>query len=119
MQTSDAGTYICLVSIYDGDMMQSNDESFEKNDEPEYYEALTIILRVRSVPGPVSKLSVRLSTILGVLMWEFSSNHSNGYPVKSFTAEFRKYFDMSCENATIEPWERLEPNNIPGNVVKF
>lgn len=83
-----------------------------------FLEGLTIVLKVRSTPGPVNKLSVRLSTILGVLMWEFTSNNSGGYPIKSFTAEFRKYFDAEEMNATLGKWHRLDPENIPANVVR-
>lgn len=119
-----------MVSVYDGqeDMMgnsvdadgsenESEDESVAnyQSDGKEYYEALTIILKVRSVPGPVARLGIRISTILGVMMWEFPKNHSGGYPIISFTAEVRKYTDSSCENATV--WERMDPNNIPANVV--
>lgn len=131
MQKYDAGVYICLVSVYDGqeaDMMgnsldgddiesESTDgalTNYQSNGK-DYYEALTIILNVRSVPGPVTSLGIRISTILGVMMWEFPKNHSGGYPIISFTAELRKYTDLSCENASA--WERLDPNNIPANVV--
>lgn len=82
--------------------------------EGQFTEALTIKLKVRTVPGPVSRLTVRISTILGVLKWDFPKNHTGGYPLKSFTAEFRKY-PTDEDNAT--EWERLDPNNIPSNVV--
>lgn len=104
--------------------MDEDATAWSSNEKPQiddsFLEGLTIVLRVRSVPGPVTRLSVRLSTILGVLMWEFSSNYSGGYPVKSFTAEFRKYFDDFDEktNATvIQQWNQLDPENIPANVV--
>lgn len=127
IQTSDSGTYICLVSRNDVDAIQnkndaedpsswSSDERFSNND---FYEILTIILKVRSTPGPVARLSVRLSTILGVLMWEFYSNHSGGYPIKSFTAEFRKFIDLSLINSTEHEWHRFDPQNIPANVVSY
>lgn len=131
MQKYDAGVYICLVSVYGGpsdDAMGNSldgdgieDESADasltnyQSNGKDYYEALTIILKVRSVPGPVTRLSIRISTILGVMMWEFPKNHSGGYPIISFTAEIRKYTDSSCENASV--WERMDPNNIPSNVV--
>lgn len=98
------------------------DSTSSSNDKPpidhSYLEGLTIVLKVRSVPGPVNKLSVRLSTILGVLIWEFSSNHSGGYPVKSFTAEFRKYCSEEEINGT-QQWHQLDPENIPSNVVRI
>lgn len=98
---------------------ESTDVSMTNNYQTngkDYYEALTIILKVRTVPGPVTRLGIRISTILGVIMWEFPKNHSGGYPIISFTAELRKYTDASCENASV--WERLDPNNIPANVVR-
>lgn len=98
IQATDSGTYVCLASI--------------ENDETTNYEALTIVLKVRTAPGTMTKLGVSLSTVLGVMMWEFSSNNSGGYPIKSFTAEFRKYVE---DNET--EWQRLDPQNIPSNVV--
>lgn len=74
---------------------------------------------MRTAPGKVKKLGVSLSTILGVLMWEFSSHQSGGYPIKSFTAEFRRYIDIDVSNETERKWQRLDPHNIPANVVKF
>lgn len=128
VQKSDAGTYVCLVNRHNDDF--TSDWEFEQDSEAAYYsdeeyetfarnadEALTIILKIRSVPGPVTQLSVRLSTILGVLKWEFSQNSSGGYPLKSFTAEFRKYVDVVKTRAEEEQWELLDPNNIPANVV--
>lgn len=127
IQPSDAGTYICLVSPDESELTQLDDEdnsswsssSQEKTTENSFLEGLTIVLKVRSVPGPVTKLSVRLSTILGVLMWEYSSNYSGGYPIKSFTADYRKFcsdIDDST-NASLLLWHRLDPQNIPANVV--
>lgn len=124
---TDSGTYICLVSVYDeDDMMQSSfDENLNSNEdsetvenEREFAEALTIILKIRTVPGPVSHLHVRISTILCVLMWEFPKNNTSGYPLKSFTAEFRKFVDTTG-NDTEYAWKRLDPRNIPSNVVSL
>lgn len=123
IQSSDAGTYICLVSPDELDLTRVGDDdatswsSGEKVADNSLLEAATIVLKVRTVPGPVTKLGVRLSTILGVLMWEYSSNNSGGYPVKSFTAEFRKYVEADLFNGTELPWIELDPTNIPGNVV--
>lgn len=103
-----------MENSLDGDSTESESTEVLTNGK-DFYEALTIILKVRSVPGPVTSLGIRISTILGVMMWEFPKNHSNGYPIISFTAEVRKYMDESCENASL--WERLDPNNIPANVV--
>lgn len=115
VQHDDAGTYICLSTLIDDD----DERAFETNEASafnvDYFPVLTIILRVRSAPGPVSSLVVRLSTVLGVIMWQFPKNHSGGYPLKSFTAQFRPYFDDTSDNETI--WETLDPENIPANVV--
>lgn len=84
------------------------------------YEALNILIRVRSVPGPVSRLSMRISTIVGVLRWEFNQNVTGGYPLKSFTAEYRKYRDVRfVVNKTENVWMTMDPNNIPANVVSL
>lgn len=122
IQPSDAGTYICLVSPDESELTQVGDDDFSSSNDKitdnSFLEGLTIVLKVRSVPGQVSRLSVRLSTIIGVLMWEFPSNRSGGYPIKSFTAEFRKYFDIDETNLTTQLWHRLDPQNIPANVVR-
>ncbi|XP_031632087.1 uncharacterized protein LOC116346282 [Contarinia nasturtii] len=121
IQPSDAGTYVCLVSPDESELTRvgDDDDSNEKITDNSFLEGLTIVLKVRSVPGPVSKFSVRLSTIIGILMWEYPSNRSGGYPVKSFTAEFRKYFDVDESNITTQLWHRLDPQNIPSNVRYF
>lgn len=67
------------------------------------------------MPGPVSRFGVRLSTVLGFLIWEYPSNRSGGYPLISFTAQFRPYSDENSDNETL--WEILDPQNIPANVV--
>lgn len=130
IQPSDAGTYICLVSPADESdlthVVGRDDESSWSSssgakvpiENESFLEGLTIVLKVRSTPGPVNKLSVRLSTIVGVLMWEFTSNNSGGYPIKSFTADFRKYCDADEMNVTLQKWHRLDPENIPSNVVR-
>lgn len=124
IQTSDSGTYICLLGRINIDIIEheskdsSSVSSDEISNEIDFYEALTIVLKVRSTPGPLTRLGIRLSTILGVLMWEFSSNNSGGYPIKSFTAEFRELrIDLEQSNVTEVFWHRLDPENIPANVV--
>lgn len=123
VQISDAGKYICFVGRINVDVIENeNDDSswIDENDvskEIDFFEARMIILKVRSTPGPVTRLSVRLSTILGVLTWEFPSNHSGGHPIKSFTAEYRQLIDDL--NQTEHNWHRYDPQNIPGNVVKY
>lgn len=124
VQKSDAGTYECMSSNLDeDDMMQlyldnsaNNYDSVENYSDEDFTKEFTIVLRVKSVPGTVSRLTVRISTILGVLMWEFSKDDCGGYPLKSFTAEIRRYPEDG-NNET--EWERLDPNNIPSNVVRI
>lgn len=110
-----------MVSPNESDLTKIDD--YDSNERPvdnSFLEGLTIVLKVRSVPGPVTRLSVRLSTILGVLMWEFPSNRSGGYPIRSFTAELRRYFDDRDDlNVTEQLWHRLDPENIPANVVNI
>lgn len=103
-----------LTNVEDGDTKSSKGKITDNS----FLEGMTIVLKVRSVPGPVTKLSVRLSTILGVLMWEHSTNNSGGHPVKSFTAEYRKYVDEKETNVTLKQWHQLDPRHIPSNVVK-
>lgn len=116
--TQDAGTYTCLISTSSPDssaLLNDSADIYESMDDI-YVEAMKIKVIIRTVPGPVSRLSLRISTILGVLMWEFKKNMSGGYPLKSFTAEFRQ---TAKNNETSREWERLDPINIAPNVVKF
>lgn len=73
-------------------------------------------LIIRTIPGPVSKLEARITTIVGVLMWKFNNNQSGGYPVKRFTADFRK---MPNEDLGLNgtAWIRLDPSHITPNAV--
>lgn len=121
IQPSDAGVYMCLVSPTEADLTDIEDyDSGKRPIDTSFLEGLTIVLKVRSVPESVTRFGVRLSTILGVLMWEFPSNRSGGYPIRSFTAELRKYFDdADVVNVTTQLWHRLDPENIPSNVVRY
>ncbi|XP_037026614.1 contactin-2 [Bradysia coprophila] len=113
--TQDAGTYTCLISTSSPDASALLNDSAEiyQNLDDTYVEAMKVNVVVRTVPGPVSRLSLRISTILGVLMWEFKKNMSGGYPLKSFTAEFRQTVPI---NEPLHEWERLDPINIAPNV---
>lgn len=113
--TLDAGTYTCLISTSSPDASALLNDSAEiyQNMDDTYVEAMKVKVVIRTVPGPVSRLSFRISTILGVLMWEFK-NMSGGYPLKSFTAEFRR---TAKNNEPSRKWERLDPTNIAPNVV--
>lgn len=129
--TSDAGTYICLVSLYNNINDMADDyssDTIETYDDDsvdldnDYSKELVVQLKIRSPPGPVANLTVRISTILGVLKWDFEQNNTGGYPLKSFTAQFRKYVapdEVNCTNATDLEWDRLDPRNIPSNVVRL
>lgn len=59
----------------------------------------------------------KASTILGYLIWRFNATtNSGGYPVRSFTAEYRNVSPI--ENQTY-PWSRLDPINISPNIVSM
>ncbi|EDV33724.1 uncharacterized protein Dana_GF19154, isoform A [Drosophila ananassae] len=75
-------------------------------------------LTVRTVPGPVTQLYFKASTILGFLIWRFNKTQSGGYPVRSFTAEFRNVsYSSPPANASFEHvWSRMDPINIAPNV---
>lgn len=124
---------MCLISLYDNADMMGTDNDYTSNAidfdssstntidiETEFTKELMLTLKVRSRPGPVANLTVRISTILGVLKWDFEKNNTGGYPLKSFTAQFRKYVNTdttNCTNSTEMEWDRLDPRNIPSNVV--
>lgn len=115
----DAGVYTCLVSTSSKEAGLISNESAEiyQNTDDTYIEALKVKLIIRTVPCAVSRITVRISTILGVLIWEYNRNTSaNGYPLKSFTAEFRQH---TADNSTPKAWERLDPINISPNIVSI
>lgn len=85
--------------------------------ENDFRKELVLTLAVRSQPGPVVNLTVRISTIIGVLKWDFDQNHTGGYPLKSFTAQFRLYVEADIGEGNTHEWNRLDPRNIPSNVV--
>lgn len=83
-----------------------------ENTDGTFVEALRVRVIVRSVPCAVTRLSMRISTILGVLIWEYNRTTAYAHPLKSFTAEYRLH------NATQPlPWDRLDPKNISPNIV--
>ncbi|XP_017488135.1 PREDICTED: uncharacterized protein LOC108376434 [Rhagoletis zephyria] len=94
----------------------------EEDEEAEEYQAVEKVnLTVRTPPGPVTQLYFKASTILGFLIWRFNKANSGGYPVRSFTAEFRNVsYNETPYNHTFEhEWSRMDPINIAPNVVKF
>ncbi|XP_041563046.1 uncharacterized protein LOC121466735 isoform X2 [Drosophila elegans] len=86
--------------------------------EVEYQAKQRTKLVVRTVPGPVSQLYFKASTILGFLIWRFNKTQSGGYPVRSFTAEYRNVsYKTPPANASFEhAWSRMDPINIAFNV---
>ncbi|XP_075155830.1 uncharacterized protein LOC142229180 isoform X2 [Haematobia irritans] len=94
----------------------------ERNDDDdviqEFQAFQKINLTVRTPPGPVSQLYFKASTILGFLVWRFNKTNSGGYPVRSFTAEFRNVsYDTPPYNSSFEhQWSRMDPINIAPNV---
>ncbi|XP_070075337.1 contactin-2 isoform X7 [Drosophila takahashii] len=94
------------------------DEEPQVEEELEYQAQQRTRLIVRTVPGPVSQLYFKASTILGFLIWRFNKTQSGGYPVRSFTAEFRNVsYKTPPANASFEhAWSRMDPINIAFNV---
>ncbi|KAH8419735.1 hypothetical protein KR009_001985, partial [Drosophila setifemur] len=90
----------------------------EELEELEYQAFQRTRLTVRTVPGPVTQLYFKASTILGFLIWRFNKTQSGGYPVRSFTAEFRNVsYSTPPANASFEhAWSRMDPINIAFNV---
>jgi len=90
-------------------------------EEVEYRAQQRTRLTVRTVPGPVSQLYFKASTILGFLIWRFNKTQSGGYPVRSFTAEYRNVsYKTPPANASFEhAWSRMDPINIAFNVVSI
>jgi len=90
-------------------------------EEVEYLAHQRTKLIVRTVPGPVSQLYFKASTILGFLIWRFNKTQSGGYPVRSFTAEYRNVsYKTPPANASFEhAWSRMDPINIAFNVVSI
>lgn len=85
--------------------------------EEEYQAYLRANLSVRTTPGPVSQLYFKASTILGFLIWRFNKSNSGGYPVRSFTSEFRNISYKDNESRKREhEWSRMDPINIAPNV---
>lgn len=110
----DSALYICLVSTKSAEAKKIDNKKARlfENVDGTFIESMEVRLIVRSVPCAVTRLTMRISTILGVLIWEYNRNTTYSHPLKSFTAEFRRY------NSTWPaPWERLDPINISPNVV--
>ncbi|XP_017055404.1 uncharacterized protein LOC122319697 isoform X1 [Drosophila ficusphila] len=97
---------------------QQESETEEEEVEVEYQAQQRTRLIVRTVPGPVSQLYFKASTILGFLIWRFNKTQSGGYPVRSFTAEYRNVsYKTPPANASFEhAWSRMDPINIAFNV---
>ncbi|EDX02902.1 uncharacterized protein LOC6525975 isoform X3 [Drosophila yakuba] len=93
-------------------------QEVEMEEEVEYLAHQRTKLIVRTVPGPVSQLYFKASTILGFLIWRFNKTQSGGYPVRSFTAEYRNVsYKTPPANASFEhAWSRMDPINIAFNV---
>ncbi|KAH8238354.1 hypothetical protein KR032_004911 [Drosophila birchii] len=102
----------------DGDTESSKDSEQAEQEEVEYLAYQRAKLTVRTVPGPVTQLYFKASTILGFLIWRFNKTQSGGYPVRSFTAEFRNVsYSTPPANASFEhAWSRMDPINIAPNV---
>lgn len=100
---------------------QLDKEQEEEEEEQKYQAFQRIKLTVRTTPGPVTQLYFKASTILGFLIWRFNKTQSGGYPVRSFTAEYRNIsYRTPPANASYEhEWSRMDPINIAPNVVSM
>lgn len=101
-------------------MVKSEESLLLAATEEEYKALQKIKLVVRTTPGPVSQLYFKPSTILGFLVWRFNRTASSGgYPVRSFTAEYRNVsYPVTPYNSSFEhEWIRMDPINIAPNVV--
>ncbi|XP_043659872.1 uncharacterized protein LOC122624411 isoform X2 [Drosophila teissieri] len=148
VSTTDAGIYVCFASVprptttataatsattspqnqeekerrpledEDGGQGETQQEAEMEEVEVEYLAHQRTKLIVRTVPGPVSQLYFKASTILGFLIWRFNKTQSGGYPVRSFTAEYRNVsYKTPPANASFEhAWSRMDPINIAFNV---
>lgn len=89
--------------------------------EQEFRAFQKVNLTVRTPPGPVTQLYFKASTILGFLVWRFNKSDSGGYPVRSFTAEYRNvsYKEPPFNNSFEHQWSRMDPINIAPNVVSI
>lgn len=99
---------IKLISQQEQQQQEEIYQAFEKHN-----------LTVRSPPGPVTQLYFKASTILGFLIWRFNKSNSNGYPLHSFTAEYRNvsYREQPYNSSFEHEWIRMDPINIAPNVV--
>ncbi|XP_055384900.1 uncharacterized protein LOC129614352 [Condylostylus longicornis] len=118
---ADTGIYMCLSSDSNEDIL--NDEQIYVNSLDEldlnnnsYTKSLSLNLTVRTTPGPVSQLYFKASTILGFLIWRFNKSNSGGYPLRSFTAEYRYIPDNVTADIDSIEWIKLDPINIAPNV---
>ncbi|XP_039958721.1 A-agglutinin anchorage subunit isoform X1 [Bactrocera tryoni] len=96
----------------------NGDKSEEETEAEEYQAVEKVNLTVRTPPGPVTQLYFKASTILGFLIWRFNKTNSGGYPVRSFTAEFRNvsYNETPYNQSFEHEWSRMDPINIAPNV---
>ncbi|XP_073830030.1 uncharacterized protein isoform X2 [Musca autumnalis] len=112
-------TLLPLPSSHGGEHHPEQNTDEDDDDVVQEFQAFQKInLTVRTPPGPVSQLYFKASTILGFLVWRFNKTNSGGYPVRSFTAEFRNVsYDTPPYNSSFEhQWSRMDPINIAPNV---
>ncbi|XP_017073766.1 uncharacterized protein LOC108109682 [Drosophila eugracilis] len=105
-------------SVRVSEVPKDSQQEAEVEEEVAYQAHQRTELIVRTVPGPVSQLYFKASTILGFLIWRFNKTQSGGYPLRSFTAEYRNVsYKTPPANASFEhAWSRMDPINIAFNV---
>lgn len=104
--------YVCIANP----PAEYDETDVNRTTIPDEKEVIKIEIKVRTPPGPVSRIFVRISTIIGVLIWDWKKSNSGGYNVRSFTAEYRQHFD---EFNLTQEWIRLDPQNIAPNAVNI
>jgi hypothetical protein len=129
---NDEGLYTCSKIISSSEI-DSNNQTYPSNnnfndnlnvstvissdsDTESVVEVIKSNVIVRTTPGPVSKFTVRTTTIIGVIVWEVFPNRTatGGYPIRDFTAEMRRMPENESDNPM---WERLDPHHISPNAV--
>jgi hypothetical protein len=128
---NDEGLYTCSKIISSSEI-DSNNQTYSSSNFNDNVNVSTLIssdtenvveviksnVIVRTTPGPVSKFTVRTTTIIGVIVWEVFPNRTatGGYPIRDFTAEMRR---MPVNESDNPMWERLDPHHISPNAVSW
>lgn len=113
----DSGIYTCFIIPSTNNEETSQEIEYpadtiinETNSLLEFFKAK---IKVKTEPSPVKYLTARITTIIGVLMWDILPNHS-GYPLIYFSADYRQIDDFGINETE---WQRIDPKKITPNAV--